>query len=68
METNVSRFMRRASLWMNGWGLDVAERDAAEVFDQVAAGGIDERSSVAFQVAAAFLAVSSQVSLSRSSA
>ena len=31
-----------ATLRMNGWVLDAAEREAAEVFDQVAAGALDE--------------------------
>ena len=31
-----------ATLRMNGWMLDAAEREAAELFDQVAAGGVDE--------------------------
>jgi death-on-curing protein len=31
-----------ATLWMNGWLLDAAEREAAEVFEKVAAGSIEE--------------------------
>ena len=31
-----------ATLWMNGWYLDVAEREAAEKMERVAAGTIDE--------------------------
>jgi death on curing protein len=31
-----------ATLRMNGWGLDAAEREAAKVFDQIAAGDLDE--------------------------
>ena len=31
-----------ATLWMNGWVLDAAEREAAEVFEGVASGGVDE--------------------------
>jgi death on curing protein len=31
-----------ATLRMNGWGLDAAEREAARVFDQIAAGELDE--------------------------
>jgi death-on-curing protein len=31
-----------ATLRMNGWGLDAAEREAAKVFDQIAAGELDE--------------------------
>jgi death-on-curing protein len=31
-----------ATLWMNGWLLDAAERDAAEVFEKVAAGSMEE--------------------------
>jgi death-on-curing protein len=31
-----------ATLWMNGWLLDAAEREAAEIFEKVAAGSIEE--------------------------
>jgi death-on-curing protein len=31
-----------ATLRMNGWGLDAAEREAAELFEQIAAGDLDE--------------------------
>ena len=31
-----------ATLRMNGWGLDAAEREAAEVFEQVSAGDLEE--------------------------
>lgn len=37
-----------ATLRMNGWGLDAAERDAARVFDQIAAGEIDEATLAAW--------------------
>jgi death-on-curing protein len=31
-----------ATLWMNGWLLDAAEREAAEIFENVAVGSIEE--------------------------
>jgi death-on-curing protein len=31
-----------ATLWMNGWLLDAAEREAAEIFEKIAAGSIEE--------------------------
>jgi death on curing protein len=37
-----------ATLRMNGWVLDAAEREAAELFDQVAAGGVDEAALAAW--------------------
>jgi len=37
-----------ATLRMNGWVLDAAEREAAELFEQVAAGGLDEATLVAW--------------------
>ena len=37
-----------ATLRMNGWMLDAAEREAAELFDQVAAGGVDEAALAAW--------------------
>jgi death on curing protein len=37
-----------ATLRMNGWVLDAAEREAAELFDQVAAGGADEAALAAW--------------------
>jgi death on curing protein len=37
-----------ATLRMNGWGLDAAEREAAKVFDQIAAGKTDEATLAAW--------------------
>lgn len=37
-----------ATLRMNGWMLDAAEREAAEVFDQVAAGHLEEAALAAW--------------------
>jgi death on curing protein len=37
-----------ATLRMNGWALDAAEREAAEVFEQVATGDLDESALAAW--------------------
>ena len=37
-----------ATLHMNGWGLDAAEREAAEIFEQIAAGDLDEATFAAW--------------------
>ena len=37
-----------STLWMNGWRLDVAERDAAEMMEQVAMGGVEEQAFVSW--------------------
>jgi death-on-curing protein len=37
-----------ATLRMNGWGLDAAEREAAKVFDHIAAGDLDEAAFAAW--------------------
>jgi death on curing protein len=37
-----------ATLRMNGWVLDAAEREAAEIFEQVSAGNLDEATLVAW--------------------
>jgi death on curing protein len=37
-----------ATLRMNGWVLDAAEREAAEIFEQVSAGSLDEATLVAW--------------------
>jgi death-on-curing protein len=44
----VAFFAAFATLRMNGWGLDAAEREAAEVFEQIAAGNLDEATLAAW--------------------
>jgi death-on-curing protein len=44
----VAFFAVFATLRMNGWGLDAAEREAAEVFEQIATGDLDEAALAAW--------------------
>lgn len=44
----VAFFAAFATLRMNGWGLDAAEREAAEVFEQIATGDLDEAALAAW--------------------
>jgi death-on-curing protein len=44
----VAFFAVFATLRMNGWGLDAAEREAAEVFEQIAAGDLGEATLAAW--------------------
>jgi death-on-curing protein len=44
----VAFFAVFATLRMNGWGLDAAEREAAEIFEQIAAGDLGEATLAAW--------------------